>query len=207
MTSSARSFGSVRSGRQDGTVTTSSSCPYTSQPTCWRRRTTVSRPYVTPATRSGWSALTVIVRGPLGETTSVTPASAVPPASSTSRSTVRCAAADAACGSTPRSKRLDASEVSRCRRAVRAMETASKCAASTTTSVVPLTTPVSGSATASAISVLAPPITPARPIGPRLSVMTRSPASRTRFVPSRVVSFSPGSARRTPIVPSTRVRS
>ena len=55
--------------------------------------------------------------------TSVTPASAVPPARSTSRSTVRWAAADAACGSTPRSKRLDASEDSLWRRAVRAMET------------------------------------------------------------------------------------
>ncbi len=149
----------------------------------------------------------VIVRGPLGVTTSVTPSSAVPPASSTSRSTVRCAAADAASGSTPRSKRLAASEDSLWRRAVRAMESASKCAASITTSVVPRCSPVPGSVTPPAISVLAPPMTPARPMGPRLSVMTRSAASSTRLVPSRVVSFSPGAARRTPIGPSTLVRS
>ena len=91
----------------------------------------------TPATRSGWSAGMAMVRGADGAMISVTPASAVPPASRTSRSTVRCAAAAAACGSTPRSKRLDASEDSLWRRAVRAMEIASKCAASMTTSVVP----------------------------------------------------------------------
>ncbi len=143
-----------------------------------------------------------MVRGAEGELISVTPASAVPPASRTSRSTVRCAAAAAACGSTPRSKRLDASEDSLWRRAVRAIEIASKCAASMTTSVVSACSP-----SASAISVLAPPMTPARPIGPRSSVMTRSSASSTRTVPSRVVSFSPCVARRTPMAPWTRLRS
>ncbi len=137
--------------------------------------------------------------------TSVTPASAVPPARSTSRSTVRWAAAEAACGSTPRSKRREASEDSLWRRAVRAIETASKCAASMTTSVVALA-PFSVSSW-SAISVFAPPITPARPIGPRSSVMTRSSACSLRSVPSRVTSFSPSSARRTPMVPRTRFRS
>ncbi len=137
--------------------------------------------------------------GAVGVTMSVTPACAVPPARSTSRSTVRCAAAAVACGSLPRSKRLDASEASLCRRAVRAMETGAKCAASMTISVV--VAPVSS------ISVVAPPITPASPIGPVLSVITRSSASSVRSVPSRVVSFSPASARRTPIGPSSRLRS
>ncbi len=146
-----------------------------------------------------------MVCGAEGAMTSVTPASAVPPASSTSRSTVRCAAAAAAAGSTPRSKRRDASDSSLCRRAVRAMETASKWAASITTSVVPLTP--SSLTSWSAISVLAPPITPARPIGPRSSVMTRSSACSLRSTPSRVTSFSPSWARRTPMVPWTSVRS
>ncbi len=148
-----------------------------------------------------------MVRGAPGAMTSVTPASAVPPARSTSRSTVRWAAAAAASGSTPRSKRLDASEESFMRRAVREIDTESKCAASMTTSVVPVTAPVSGSVTESAISVLAPPMTPARPIGPLLSVITRSSASSVRLTPSRVVNFSPCSARRTPMVPSIRERS
>ncbi len=160
-----------------------------------------------PATRSGWSARIAMVRGAPGAVSSVTPASAVPPASSTSRSTVRCAAAEAACGSTPRSKRLEASEASLWRRALREIVRASKCAASMTTSVVPETAPVSGSVTESAISVLAPPMTPARPIGPLLSVITRSSESSVRLTPSRVVNFSPCSARRTPMAPSRRERS
>ena len=60
-------------------------------------------------------------------------ASSVPPASSTSSSATRCAAAYAAPGSTPRSNRREASEDSLCRRDVRAMVIASKCAASITT--------------------------------------------------------------------------
>ena len=60
----------------------------------------------------------------------------VPPASSTIRSTTRCAAACATSGSTPRSKRLDASLGSLWRRAVRAIDTESNAAASITTFVV-----------------------------------------------------------------------
>ncbi len=112
---------------------------------------------------------------------------------------MRCAAAPVTSGSLPRSKRLDASEDSLWRRAVRAMETGSKWAASMTISVV--VEPVSS------ISVCCPPITPASPIGPDSSVITRSAASRVRTTPSRVASFSPGSARRTPIGPLTRLRS
>ena len=59
-------------------------------------------------------------------------------------------------GSTPRSKRLDASEGSLWRLPVRNdRRPASKCAASITTAVV-----------VADISVVSPPITPARPIGP-----------------------------------------
>ncbi|KIX78158.1 hypothetical protein SF12_10260 [Streptomyces sp. MBRL 601] len=82
-----------------------------------------------PGDLAGWSAGIATVCGAEGEMTSVTPAPAVPPASSTSRSTVRWAAAEAASGSTPRSKRLDASEGSLWRRAARAMAIGSKCAA------------------------------------------------------------------------------
>ncbi len=148
-----------------------------------------------------------MVRTGCGAAMSVTPASAVPPAISTSRSTARCAAARAASGSTPRSKRFDASEGSLWRFAARAIATGSKCAASTMISVVPVTTPVSGSVTGSRISVVAPPITPARPIGPLLSQISRSSADSFRLTPSSVVSVSPSAARRTWIGPSTRSRS
>ena len=63
------------------------------------------------------------------------------------------------------------------------------------------------SVVAAEISVDAPPITPASAIGPRSSVITRSSGSRARTAPSRVVSFSPGSARRTPIGPASLARS
>ena len=83
-------------------------------------------------------------------------------------------------GSTPRSKRLDASEGSLCRRAVRKTDIASKWAASITTWVV-----------LAESSVVAPPITPARPIGPESSVISRSSADSVRSTPSSVVSRSP----------------
>ena len=56
-------------------------------------------------------------------------------------------------------------------------------------------------------SVLAPPMTPARPIAPESSAMTRSPGSSARSCPSSVVSRSPGAARRTTIAPDSRARS
>ena len=79
----------------------------------------------------------------------------VPPASCSSSCTTRAAAATATRGSTPRSKRLEASLGSLCRRAVRAIETGSKFAASIE-HVAWCPAP---------ISVDAPPMTPARPIG------------------------------------------
>ena len=66
----------------------------------------------------------------------------------------------------------------------------SKCAASITMWVV-----------VDEISVVAPPITPASPIGPVSSVISRSSADSVRVTSSRVVSFSPSVARRTTIGP------
>ena len=130
------------------------------------------------------------------EPRTVSSARRVPPASSTSSSATRCAAAYAAAGSTPRSNRRDASVESLWRRDVRARVIASKCAASITTSRVPADS-----------SLVAPPITPARPIGPVWSVITRSSTSSGRTTSSRVVSFSPSYAWRTTIGPSSVSRS
>jgi hypothetical protein len=91
---------------------------------------------------------------------------------------------------------LAASLGSRWRRAVRATPVGSQCAASSSTAVVP-----------SPISVEAPPMTAARPIGPLSSVISRSSVERVRTVPSRVVSFSPSRASRTVIGPVTALRS
>ena len=87
-----------------------------------------------------------------GVPTTVTPGSACPPPCSTSSSTTRSAAASQMVGSTPRSLRLPASEVSLWRRPVRNIDAASQWAASTRTEVVE-----------SDISVVSPPITPAEP--------------------------------------------
>jgi hypothetical protein len=76
---------------------------------------------------------------------------------------------------------------------VRKIEVASKCAASITTWVV---LPDS--------SVLCPPITPASPMGPLPSVISRSSVERLRVTSSRVVSCSPSVARRTTIGPVSR---
>ena len=87
-----------------------------------------------------------------------------------SSSTTRSAATAGRVGSTPRSLRLPASEGSLWRLPVRNIDTASQCAASMTMWVV-----------VSDISVVSPPMTPARPIGPESSMMTRSSAARVRF--------------------------
>ena len=117
----------------------------------------------------------------------------VPPASSASRLATRWAAYRGSSGSTSRSKRRDASDESLCRRDERAITIGSKCAASITTSVVD-----------SEISVDAPPITPATPIGPESSVISRSSTSSSRVWSSSVISFSPADARRTTMSPLSR---
>ena len=116
------------------------------------------------------------------------------PPYSASSSAARASATTVISGSTPRSKRLAASLGSRCRRAVRATPVGSQCAASSSTFVVP-----------SPISVDAPPMTAARPIGPVSSVISRSSACSFRVVPSSVVSFSPSRASRTMIGPGDGV--
>jgi hypothetical protein len=105
----------------------------------------------------------------------------------------------------PRGRALDrlpleaaeASEGNLWRRAERAIDTASKCAASMSTSVVVDDT-----------SVLSPPMTPAMAIGvsPE-SVMSRSSGDRARSTSSRVVIRSPVRARRTTIDSPRRARS
>ena len=72
----------------------------------------------------------------------------------------------------PRSKRLDASEGSLWRRAVRKIVTGSQCAASMKMLVVSRDS-----------SVVSPPITPASPIGPESSVMSRSSAESVAVDP------------------------
>ena len=94
---------------------------------------------------------------------STTPPTTRAPPYSASSSAARASATTVISGSTPRSKRLAASLGSRCRRAVRATPVGSQCAASSRTAVVP-----------SPISVDAPPMTAARPIGPVSSVISRS---------------------------------
>ena len=151
--------------------------------------------YATPATRSGRSSgiCTGVACG--AAPTSVRPAAIVPPPCSTSSAATRSAAIGGSCGSTVRSNRREASLGSLCLRAVRAIVAGSQWAASMTTSM--------GSAPGR-ISVDAPPITPARPIGPESSVMSRSSGSRRRCTSSSVVSVSPGRARRTTIGPDSR---
>ena len=112
------------------------------------------------------------------------------------RSTARWAATNGTFGSTPRSKRREASDGSLCRRAVRAIVTGSNVAASISTFRVDCV-----------ISVVPPPITPARPIGPDSSVISRSSTWRSRTLPSRVCNFSPALARRTVMPPVSVSRS
>ena len=141
----------VRSGRHVGGVTVSRSpSRATSQPIDSRMPTTSDSGYSTPTIRAGKPTCIVTGTGGAGWPTSVTAGSATPPPCSTRRSTASWAAAAASAGSTPRSKRRDASEGSLCRRALRATVTGSKCAASMSRSRVSAPT-----------SVSAPPITPA----------------------------------------------
>jgi hypothetical protein len=146
-----------------------------------------------PVTRAG-SCASIRTAGPAGAVpTLVTPGSIVPPPNCTSSSATRSAAASGSVGSTPRSNRFDASDGSLCRRPVRKIETGSKCAASMTTCVV-----------VAESSVVCPPMTPARPIGPESSVISRSSGDSVRSTSSRVVRVSPSAARRTRIGPCSR---
>jgi hypothetical protein len=127
---------------------------------------------------------------------SSTSAPAVPPPYSTSSRVARSIAGSVSSLSTPRSQRLDASLLSRCRRQVRATITGSQCAASNSTSTVDGVT-----------SDVSPPITAASEIGPVPSQMIMSSGSSVRATPSSVVSVSPGFARRTTSGPRSAARS
>ncbi len=168
----------------------------TSDPTARISSTTWVGSISVPSTVPGRPTSTVVVGRAGSAPRTVSAGARVPPASATSSDATRWAAAYAAAGSTPRSYRREASDDSLCRRDVRARVMASKWAASMTTSVV-----------ASEISVDAPPITPARPIGPESSVISRSSASQLRITSSSVVSFSPAAALRTTIGPVNRAAS
>ncbi len=152
----------------------------------------VSEAMFIPVMRAGRSIGIVIVRGSGARPTTVTPGSIVPPPCSASSSATRWAAASQIVGSTPRSLRLPASEVSLWRRPVRNIARASQWAASISTRVV-----------VADISVVWPPITPPSPMMPESSVTTRSSVERARSLPSRVVSRSPSAARRTRIGPAS----
>jgi hypothetical protein len=91
-----------------------------------------------------------------------------------------------ASGSTPRSKRIDASVDSSRRRRVRWMPSRWKVAASRRTSVV-----------LGEISASSPPITPATPTGRSASQINRSSSVNVRSTSSSVVMRSPSAARRT----------
>ena len=106
---------------------------------------------------------------------------------------MRAAACGIPSGSTPRSKRCEASLRIPTDRAEWRTVIGSKAAASRRTRVVP-----------SLISLRSPPITPAIASPPSESVIISTSSERERFTPSRVRKRSPSRARRTTIRLATR---
>ena len=142
-----------------------------------------------PAARAGRAGSSAISRSlaRAGRPRS-TPTYVAPP-SSASSATARAAATGPSSGSTPRSNRRDASLDSLCRRAIRAIGTGVE--------VRRLDHEVGRVRRRSRCS--RPPITPARPIGPRSSVISRSSGSsvaRSRGRASRAARPAPRGARR-----------
>ena len=132
-TSSTKSAGMVRSVRHVGGVT-SNLAPQedtsTVQPISSSRSMTVSREYSTPAMSPGKDAAMRML-GRLGTSpTMVRSAEIVPPAILTSSDAAISSATSTIAGSTPRSKRREASELSLWRREVRATVMGSQVAAS-----------------------------------------------------------------------------
>ena len=127
----------------------------------------------------------------------MTPATTAPPATSAIRAAARVAAATVPCGSTPRSKRREASVDSPSFFDVLRTLTGLKQALSINTRVVP-----------ASISELSPPMTPATATGFSPSQIMSISASRVRSLPSRVTKASPAAAVRTTIrFPARRSRS
>jgi len=83
-----------------------------------------------PATAPGRVGAMAICTAGGPSPTTVNPSAPIASPCSMSRSTQRCNATAAICGSTPRSKRLAASLGSLCRRTTREIDTGSQCAAS-----------------------------------------------------------------------------
>ena len=111
---------------------------------------------------------------------STTPSLSLAPVISFNSSAARCRPVSASSGSTPRSKRNEASVCRPCRLAVRRMDTASKHALSRNTAVVASVTPLP-----------CPPNTPAMHSPPLTSAIIRSSALSFRSTPSRVVNAVP----------------
>ena len=120
----------------------------------------------------------------------MTPSTTSPAPSSSTSSQARSTAGRVFMGSSPFSNLADASVRMPRASAPLRMQVPSKQADSNTTSVV-----------SSTISLFSPPMMPARPTALPSSAITRWLAFRVCSFPSRVVSFSPSSARRTIILP------
>ena len=129
-------------------------------------------------------------------TVSSTSGPASPPAISNNNCVARSIALPCPAGSTPRSKRIDASVCMPYARARPAMKSCGQNAASKKTSVV-----------LSVTAVLSPPMMPAIPIGPLSSVITSVSAFSSTSLSSSNVTFSPDFANRGFIAPWSRPKS
>ncbi len=186
-TSSMRSSSIVRSNRKLGGVTcqTLPLAAVTLMPRSSRELSTIWGGTACPSTvprRSPRNVIGSILGKPSFAITSTTgPGS--PPAISMSSAVARSMALACCVGSTPRSNRIEASVCKPKRLARPLIAAGGKYAASRNTSAVSPTT-----------AVLSPPIIPARPIGPDLSVITTRSSSNSISRASSKVSLSPARA-------------
>ncbi len=151
----------IRGSGRSATVTGSAGAASVSIPTRDRRSRCSSADSSVPSSRLIRAGLNVTRDGPGSSgAVSTRPRATTPPAHSWTSCAVRSAPIRASRGSWPFSNRLLASERSASRWAVRRMLTGSKIADSIATSVV-----------ASLTSEVAPPMTPAMPIGPSRSAI------------------------------------
>ncbi len=200
-TSSIRSTSRVTSlRRHDGTVTASAPPPPPATPNPSDRRISAERsgPIGAPRRRRRWSgSRRMTAGGGPGPPTSIVPGTSRAPQSSTSSELAATSASAAASGSSPFSKRPDASLRSPSRAEVAWMFAPTQVAASSRTRAVSPPT-----------SERAPPMIPAIEVGPSSSQMTTVSPSSRRSTPSRVRIASPSPARRTTSRrPATRSRS
>ena len=178
----------TRSGRHDGTRISLPSTGISRR----RRYSTMSASEMSVPSRalmrSGSSSM---VRGSgMSLSTSMTPSMTSPAPSSSTSSQARSTAGSVSSGSMFFSNLPEASVRMPRARAVWRMDVPLKFADSKTTSTV---SPM--------ISLFSPPMMPARPMGFVSSAITSMPGVRVRTLPSSVVRVSPGSLRRTMILP------